>query len=349
MRLAFVWDFVKENHCDWFEKEDGMQASIHSFANHHSVALFSLTPSDEAFSITRHGVAYNFYPDIDSLLKGIAGFDPDVIQMNGFNRPVNDRIIDLFSHTAKTIYYHGGPLKEKNIDNVDQLVVAHEIQAKTLGSLKTAVIPHTVDPYYFMPMKHVDKTFDIISVGSFVHIKRHELLINALAQLRARAIIVGKIVSEEYYNRCVSLADKLGVRERVDIVPDVSPARLANYYRQSRILCHTSSTEAGPRVVLEAMSSGLPCVVCGDDIYGARNFVTPGVNGAICDAEPFALAETIEGILNNGRALDAMGDASREYVTANHTHKHMFDKMNALFMSLTNAGGDFSQFESQRA
>jgi glycosyltransferase involved in cell wall biosynthesis len=81
------------------------------------------------------------------------------------------------------------------------------------------------------------------------------------------------------------------------------------------------------------MSSGLPVVAT--ELSGAKDCVTPGVDGTIVPArDPEALAEAILFHYNNPESTVAMGKAARAKIEQNFTVEHYIERNIGLYCSL---------------
>lgn len=90
---------------------------------------------------------------------------------------------------------------------------------------------------------------------------------------------------------------------------------LSRAYASSDVFLFPSETETFGNVTLEAMSSGLPCVVA--DATGSRSLVESGVNGFLApprDTEAFA--ECVADIIGDENLKDEMGKAARQKALA---------------------------------
>ena len=73
---------------------------------------------------------------------------------------------------------------------------------------------------------------------------------------------------------------------------------LSVYYASSDIFLFPSVTETYGNVVIEAMASGLPCVIA--DGGGSASFINQGENGFLCEpSNPIDYIQRIKSILNN--------------------------------------------------
>jgi len=90
---------------------------------------------------------------------------------------------------------------------------------------------------------------------------------------------------------------------------------LSRAYASSDVFLFPSETETFGNVTLEAMSSGLPCVVA--DATGSRSLVESGVNGFLAaprDTQGFA--ERVADIANDQELWDQMSKAARQKALA---------------------------------
>jgi glycosyltransferase involved in cell wall biosynthesis len=106
---------------------------------------------------------------------------------------------------------------------------------------------------------------------------------------------------------CVSMAgqkealdwvEKLGIQNNVKLMPFLTQDELFREYAKSTISVSISEHDGTPNSLLEAMAFGcLP--VCGD-LPSIREWITPGVNGALVDPDsPEQAAQTMIDILDN--------------------------------------------------
>jgi len=112
----------------------------------------------------------------------------------------------------------------------------------------------------------------LISVGELNRNKNHEVVIKALAQLHnpeMRYVICGQ---GELKNYLEQLAEKLGVGNCVKLLGYRSdiPELLA----MADVFVFPSKREGLPVALIEAMASGLPCIVC--DNRGSRELIKDG-------------------------------------------------------------------------
>jgi glycosyltransferase involved in cell wall biosynthesis len=116
---------------------------------------------------------------------------------------------------------------------------------------------------------------NLLFVGRLVPYKSADILLNALARLDQSVLsklhlsIVGDGSERETLE---ALCDQLGLRSQVTFTGWVSQTEIVNYYGNADVFCFPSIREYGGAVVLEAMASGLPCIVANNG--GIGEYVT---------------------------------------------------------------------------
>jgi glycosyltransferase involved in cell wall biosynthesis len=119
----------------------------------------------------------------------------------------------------------------------------------------------------------------ILSVGSLIPRKGHDLVIRALASLPGvELLIVGDGEAEDELRR---LAAALGVDDRTRFVGAVAQENLRNYYGAADALVLASSREGWANVLLEAMACGTPVVA--SNVWGTPEVVAAPEAGVLMD------------------------------------------------------------------
>lgn len=105
----------------------------------------------------------------------------------------------------------------------------------------------------------------ILSVGLICRRKGHDVLLDALAQLRDlhwQAAIVGLTHDEAVREALLRQRAALGLEERVRFTGEISEAELDRLWRQARIFALATRYEGYGMVLSEAQLYGLPIVSC---------------------------------------------------------------------------------------
>lgn len=134
----------------------------------------------------------------------------------------------------------------------------------------------------------------LVSVGHLIERKGHHIAIKALAGMPDVDLVVVGDGEEEKHLR--SLAERLGVFERVRFVGAIPQEQLKEYYSAADALVLASSREGWANVLLEAMACGTPVVAT--RIWGTPEVVTDPVAGVLMeDRTPAALINAVRKLL----------------------------------------------------
>ena len=205
-----------------------------------------------------------------------------------------------------------------------------------LPSGKFRLIPNGVDLTRFHPARDGEKRalrarhglpVDlplVLFVGFFSREKCPDLLFDAWTDTFARGpasalVIVGRSRSD-YYEIDASIADRvradaarLGCADRLFLVEHT--ADIEQHYRAADIFALPSLREGLPNAVLEAMATGLPCVV--SRLPGVTDtMITDGVDGLLVPpGDRGALAAALRALLSDPDRGARLGAAARRTVS----------------------------------
>lgn len=171
----------------------------------------------------------------------------------------------------------------------------------------------------------------VLSVGRMVYYKGFEYLVRSMTSIDADLLLVGE---GPLRSELEGLSRDLHVADRVHFlgeVPDVEP-----YYEACDVfvLASVARSEAFGMVQLEAMLREKPVV--NTRLGTGVNFVSPdGVTGVtVRPADPDALAEAINRLLNDQDLRRRMGGAARTRVISEFSDVRMATKMLELYRSV---------------
>lgn len=201
------------------------------------------------------------------------------------------------------------------IDAADYVIAQNAFSVDWLGAHGIArerivLLPLGVDTARFRPAPAPKDggPFRVIFVGHQSIRKGLHLLLEAWRKLSlpdAELVLVGPVIDKigtDLHRRYAGTFTYAGV---------TSPDRLAELYRSSDLLVCPSLFEGGPMVVLEAMASGLPCVVS----RAACSVVREGTDGLIVPvADGDALADAIATLHADRARAKRMGASAHERV-----------------------------------
>jgi glycosyltransferase involved in cell wall biosynthesis len=194
--------------------------------------------------------------------------------------------------------------------------VSHSLRDLLVGrgvrASQFRVIPNAVDRRRFRPgdrraarvrLGVPDDVPLVVCVGNLIELKRHHVLIEAFARLRASrpaaqlAIVGGGEAEPAYEARLRRLASSSGVGDAVRFVGRIPSAEVALWLQAADLFALATSREGCCNSILEALASGRPVVTtpAGDNAH----FVLNGVNGQVVPIDDaLATAAALERVLS---------------------------------------------------
>jgi glycosyltransferase involved in cell wall biosynthesis len=153
----------------------------------------------------------------------------------------------------------------------------------------------------------------VLSVGRLESVKRADLLIKAMARVdRPIALVLAGDGTERV--RLEAETERLGVADRVRFLGAVSDVELIDLYADALAVAYVPFDEDFGYVTLESFLCAKPVITLGDS-GGPLEFVEDGVNGAIVDPTPEALAAAINRYAADRPRAASHGAAGRTRAT----------------------------------
>jgi glycosyltransferase involved in cell wall biosynthesis len=181
-----------------------------------------------------------------------------------------------------------------------------------------------VDAELFRPVAHKPQrgTYTILFVGRLVPLKLVDVVIECFATstvLRQhRLLIVGDGPERPHLE---SMIRQYKLASVVQLLGNLNQTEVAKIMRESDIFAFPSIRELGAGVVVEAMASGLACIVVdyggpGGLIDSSRGIKTPLDSRSVILND---FRQAIESLVSNPDRMNQAGQAAREYTLANYT------------------------------
>jgi glycosyltransferase involved in cell wall biosynthesis len=163
----------------------------------------------------------------------------------------------------------------------------------------------------------VPKTQDACYLGTISPEKRQELLIRAWKEVSlerpdAVLVLVGGTVDKQYASKCNALINDLELKKNVIVTGFVDDAKARNWVNSSRIFLSASTWEGFGLSILEAMATGLPCIV--SDIPTLRE-IFGGTALLVDSSDPHTWAEQVLGLLEDKESLEQLSASGRRLAT----------------------------------
>jgi glycosyltransferase involved in cell wall biosynthesis len=180
------------------------------------------------------------------------------------------------------------------------------------------------------------EAFVIVSTGAITARKDPACLIAAAARMRARPVYVvlaGPPGTDPRYHKWLNepisrLPDGVFVTRLGSLPPD----EVARLLQAADVFALASHREGFPNSVVEAMSTGVPCVVT--DIPGSRDAVAEGGGCLVPVGDPQALSEVLDRLAADSAKRERLGSRGREIVEARFSFPVIAERYVAIYSDL---------------
>lgn len=235
--------------------------------------------------------AHYFYPDgVAAVMIGKYFNKPVVITARG----TDINLIPQFARPRRMILEAAS-----QADGIITVCQALKDEMVALGVRADAITPlrNGVDLERFQPMDRDAARaslglagFTLLSVGLLDPRKAHDLIIGALPSLPDVKLLIAGIGPEK--KNLETLAQELGVSDRVRLLGAVPQTELKTYYNAADALVLASSREGWANVLLEAMACGTPVVA--SKVWGTPEVVAAPEAGVLMEERtPQGLVEAL--------------------------------------------------------
>lgn len=230
--------------------------------------------------------------------------------------------------------------------NREQVVKRHQIDGKRMASLPCALDETllSLEPArdglhrYFSDDRRVLLT--VARMAASERYKGHEVVLRALPSVAAKVpdltyVVVG---DGDDRPRLESLAQQLGLRDRVVFTGEVSESELAAIYERCEIFVLPARTvvdDQNPKgegfgiAFLEAMAFGKPVV--GPNYGAPAELIRHEENGLLVDADdPACVAEALLTLLLHPDAARDMGEAGSDWVREHYSYASFRERLREI-------------------
>jgi glycosyltransferase involved in cell wall biosynthesis len=201
---------------------------------------------------------------------------------------------------------------------------ARDTYQRTIGTPKGLVrcVFNGVTADEFDPVTKAGDATDLLYVGEFRHIKGADLVIDAVARLRAdgRPVTLTLAGDGEETANLKAQVERLGLGEAVRFIGHVK----ARYgFSKGSLLVVPSRGDSMPYVVIEAAAAGIPMI--GANVGGIPEIFGPHTEALFAPGIVAAMADTIEMALDDEPAAQERTKALRERVFVHFSQKAMVE------------------------
>jgi glycosyltransferase involved in cell wall biosynthesis len=187
----------------------------------------------------------------------------------------------------------------------DEIVERLRLPAKNIS-----VVPPGIDPR-FTPGGRRSPHPLVVAVGRLVPVKRFDVLVDALVELRHRQPTLQAAIVGEGYERpsLEARVRALGAVRWLTLPGHLDDAELTSLYRQAWVIASTSLREGWGMTITEAAACGTPAVVT--RIAGHSDAVAHGVSGFLA-GDLDGLVHHLDLVLGNEPLRHQLGQGALE-------------------------------------
>ena len=174
----------------------------------------------------------------------------------------------------------------------------------------------------FEPVVKADDATDLVYVGEFRHIKGADLLIDAVARLRAdgKPVTLTLGGDGEEFEKLKEQVKRMSLGDAVRFIGHVK-ARFG--FSKGSLLVVPSRGDSMPYVVIEAAAAGIPMIAA--NVGGIPEIFGPLTDALFAPSNASAMAEAIKASLDNPAATQARAEQLRERISAHFSQNAMVE------------------------
>jgi glycosyltransferase involved in cell wall biosynthesis len=277
------------------------------------------------------------------VMRLIKRLKPDVLHGHGAKAGAFIRLKSRSKETIRVYTPHGGSLHyplntvkgalygylERTLMNATDLFLfesafARNTYQRTIGIPSGLVrcVFNGVTANEFDPIIPAADATDVVYVGEFRHIKGADLLIDAVARLRAdgKPVTLTLAGDGEELNHLKARIQRLGLGEAVRFIGHVK----ARYgFSKGRLLVVPSRGDSMPYVVIEAAAAGIPMMAA--NVGGIPEIFAEHTDALFAPNIVGAMADAIETALEDPEAALARAKSLRERIFLHFSQKAMVE------------------------
>lgn len=180
----------------------------------------------------------------------------------------------------------------------------------------------------------------LLYVGRIVRTKGLRDIVRALALVTDLDVMLDVIGDGNDREACEGLALALGVEDRVVFHGRLPRDDVDTFYERADVFVFPSYREPGGNVPFEAMSFGLPLIVCRRGGPGANVEDSSGfrLNAVSPDQLAIDCAAAIKALVEDPGLRRRMGEAARQHVAMKHLWSHRISQVTELYDQIAASG-----------
>jgi glycosyltransferase involved in cell wall biosynthesis len=220
----------------------------------------------------------------------------------------------------------------------DHIIAASPQTAERLSGTvrrrtQVTTVPNGIDLDLIREVSAAAETTDLVVLGRLIEHKRVDMLLDALASLRASGMhLTCRIIGDGPAR--VALEERardLGIAGAVEFRDDIQdPKELYSLLKAARVFVSSSVREGFGLAVLEAIACAIPVLTTSAPDNLAQHLVTRYSRGKVCEPEPAALTAAIHDLLVYAD-LSTHEEHDTDFWVAEYDWGAMADRVQAVY------------------
>lgn len=202
-----------------------------------------------------------------------------------------------------------------------KIIATTKLAFQFIPQYKSVFIPNGVDTKLFKPIRKKTKRarLQLLNVGRFEPQKNQINLVKATRGINADLLLVG---NGSLKTKLIDEARKS--RVNIKILEKVDNSKLPHIYNDADIFVLPSLTEGPVKVLIEAMSCGLP--VIGSKVRGIDEIITHKTTGYFCSTSEKSIKEALNILISNEKLRNKLGENARNLMVSNFDLKKLLSE-----------------------
>ncbi len=188
-----------------------------------------------------------------------------------------------------------------------------------IARTKIEVVPNYIDIELFKPIEIEKEKNRICFVGRLSPEKNLSNLIKAISGFKVKLVIFG---SGRLKDNLAKLAERLNCP--VEFRGNVPNNQLPEELGKSELFILPSFYEGNPKVLLEAMACGLPCI--GTKVDGIKEIIRHKENGYLCETDIGSIKRAILEVLSDENLKRTLAENARQTMIESFSFDKILEK-----------------------
>lgn len=192
---------------------------------------------------------------------------------------------------------------------------------------KTIVINNGIDTNYFVQGSPQNEIIKFGMIARFSHTKDQALLVKVFNRLKQEGKIHNLKLVMPGTGDCLEsvkdLIEKFGLNDHIELPGHLNESEIAKFLQTIDVYVHSSNGETMSTSIMQAMSSGLPCI--GTNIVGINNLMNAGSDSILVEPhDEIGFANAITTLASDKSLREKFGKKARMHAVENFSSIRMF-------------------------